>query len=258
MASIIGYTRVPFNAQSSKNYTIAPVKQIHPTKTFEQQTNFSKSNDTKLKKPSYHRIFSREKSRDGIMELILDKKQINRTIPDNRIVHQTRRTGKPIRYNVLLSIDLNGEHINDRLSEFNGDSRQDNLQRLMDSLSMMAQEKSIQFRNILDLLKRLQTQKSYRFMSCMDRYSERIMIYFPSTIAVSVEKTQVWLKDTIDMDVNDYKNWSLSAGIKESQKPDSFDGESYFKEIQMFIHHVDLLIESNGLIFHHQNHEPMR
>ncbi|KAI7873508.1 uncharacterized protein EV154DRAFT_527953, partial [Mucor mucedo] len=261
MTPIIGYTRVPFNTLSSNHLTIAPVKQIYPIKKpSDQETQQStpisnKFNDPKAKKPLYHRIFSREMKRDGIIELIIDRKQMtNRTIgtPDSRIVHQPRRTKKSIRYNVLLSMDLIGEYSYDTISELNGASSDDDMQRLIDSLSKSSHEKLSHFRNILSLLKKLQTQKSYQFMVCTDRCHKKISLYFPDTISASVEQTYMWLKYTIGIDVNIYKNWELSPVIKRNQLTDAFDGERYFKEIQMFINHVDLLIESNGLFFHHQ------
>lgn len=271
MTSIIGYTRVPFNALLSKHFTIAPVKQMcankPPSDQDQRQPNsFISKTNSNPKRPSYHRIFSREMSRDGIIELIVDKTPMtNRTIgtQDSRIVHKYDKASqphpeKPIKYNVLLSIDLSGEHDYDTISTLSGDSSYGNLQRLMDSLSRIAQEKSLHFLNILHLLKKLQSQKEHRFISCIDRYNEKVLIYIPSTISSSsVERAYTWLKNTIGIDVNKFKKWNLSA-VEQAEQHDAFDGESYFKEIHMFIDHVDLLIESNGLFFHHQNQEPIR
>lgn len=284
MTSIIGYTRVPFNSSSSKHFTIVPVKQLYQNKISshqDQQQNpfiFNKIgyNDSKTnaKQPTYHRIFSREMNQHGIIELIIDKKTMtNRTISntqDSKIVHKRindtpthyQHNEKPTKYNVLLSIDLSDSHDYDNLSIINGDSSYGNLQRFIDSLSKMAQEKSFHFVKILNFLQKLQSQKEHQFMSCIDRQNEKVLVYFPSTISSSVDQTYRWLKYTIGIDVNKFKKWNLSPAEEtqlddEVTGDDSFDGESYFKDIHMFIDHVDSLIESNGLFSHHQNQEPI-
>jgi hypothetical protein len=318
MTSIIGYTRVPFiNSSASKHFTIAPVKQLYPNKPALPPThpldndqknpnnirNSCGENDDKTRGPSYHRIFLREMSQHGIIELIIDKKQqqqqqqqsplcdtTNRTIttqdnskkdksisaPPPSLISRRYSSSRSNNYKIFLSIDLSGSHDYDNLSVMNDGARYDNLQRLMDSISKIAQEKTIHFVNILNLLKKLQLQQEqHRFMSCIDKYREMILIYFPNTISSSsVDQTYNWLKLTIGIDVNKFKQWKLSPVEEEeedleqnttsmtitntntttrnnnTEEEDLFDGESYFNDLHMFIAHVDSLIESNGLFSH--------
>lgn len=282
MTSIIGYTRVPFNSSSSKYFTIAPVKQLYqadqPQNLFNLNNNvvLDQGKSTATRRPTYHRMFSREVSQHGIIELIVDKKKptmTNKTINnrDNIIPHDNINTKD---YSVILSIDLYDNHHdeddNNNLSMIDSEASFDNLQRLMDSITKIAQEKTIYYLNIINLLKKLQLmQNQHRFMSYIDKQNEKILVYFPNTISFSVDQTYIWLKHTIGIDVNKFTQWKLShvvfktdylqtisKGVKNMNDV-PFDGESYFNDIHMFINHVDSLIESNGLFSHHRNQEPI-
>lgn len=312
MTSIIGYTRVPFNSSASRHFSIAPVKRLYLNNEPAALPATSNNNNTytpdsqqqdddndaykynTARRPSYHRIFSREMiQQNGIIELIIDKKQQqeqqqkqqqqqsplsdttnrtttinnNCTTKDNNQKYRQYHI-KSNNYKIFLSIDLSGRHDYENLSVMNDDAASyDNLQRLIDSISKIVQEKTIHFVNILNLLKKLQLQQEqHRFMSCIDKHREMILIYFPNTISPSsVDQTYNWLKYTIGIDVNKFKQWKLSLVEEEEEQEvtnttnnnnttnkgkDYFDGESYFNDIHLFINHVDSLIESNGLFSH--------
>ncbi|KAG1077309.1 hypothetical protein G6F42_024930 [Rhizopus arrhizus] len=129
----------------------------------------------------------------------------------------------------------------------------DNLQRLMDSIAKLAHDKSIKFLNIIELLKQLQAyQNQYRFMSCIDKQKQVILVYFPTTLSKNVHQTQQWLKTHAGIDVERYHDWHLVQEVSEQDEEEraSFDGPKYFDDIHMFINQVDALIESNGLFSH--------
>lgn len=306
MTSIIGYTRVPFNTSASKNFSIAPVQRLYQNKSpfqdpQQQQQLCIVENDGGFdstcknnRRPSYHRIFSREMSQHGIIELITDKRKQkedtdntnnnnnnNRSIKDNNKVVTTPnkdidiprrpslRSGNSVNYNILLSIDLSSAHDYDSLSS-SIQSSQDSLQSLMNAISRIAQEKTVHFVQILNLLKKLQSQQDkHRFMSCIDKHSGKILVYFPNTISyTSVDQTYEWLKYTVDVDIDRFKHWQLSVVDEQkcntdntmvqpippsSPKPTPFDGENYFNDLHLFIDHIDTLIESDGLFSHHKN-----
>ncbi|KAG2234589.1 hypothetical protein BDF21DRAFT_458719 [Thamnidium elegans] len=280
MTSIIGYTRVPFNSSSSKHFTIAPVKRLHQAEQQPALFNVNSSNvvpdqqnKTTTRRPTYHRMFSREMSQHGIIELIIDKKKNNTNKPINKqdsIISHYQRQMNMRDYNVVLSIDLNDSNDYNNLSKLDSEASFDNLTRLMDTISKIAQEKTIYFVNILDLLKKLQSQQQqHRFMSSIDKNNKKILVYFPKTISLSLNQIYIWLKHTIGIDVNKFTQWKLShveaeqdflpiaEDIKDNEDA-SFDGESYFNDIHMFINHVDSLIESNGLFSHlPRNQEPI-
>lgn len=293
MTSIIGYTRVPFNSSSSKHFTIAPVKQLFQSEQQQpqqqqHQTLFNLNNvgKTTVKRPKYHRMFSRESTQHGMIELIIDKKKptITTTTPTtstsiaNKTINNHKHLWKTKGYDVILSIDLANQYDYDNLSMMDSEASFDNLQRLMDSLTKVAQEKTYYYVNVLNLLKKLHSQQEeHRFMSCIDKYNEKILVYFPNTISFSVDQTYIWLKHTIGIDVSKFRQWELLSAVADAGKADlglvtkieedtksydsgdsvSFDGESYFNDIHMFINHVDSLIESNGLFSHHPTREPM-
>jgi hypothetical protein len=217
MTSIIGYTRVPFNPSCS----IAPVQRLY----------HDHCND----RPAFHRIFSRENSQNGIIELIVDKKPAKTSEKDN--------------YNTYLSIDLSEKHDYDKLN-FEEDASPANLQRLMDSISKLAHEKTTKFVRIIDLLKQLQLyQHKHQFMSCIDKQNEIILVYFPNTLTKTVEQTSRWLR-TLGLNIDAYDHWKLLG--KHQEESEEFDGKSYFNDIHLFIDHVDALIESNGLFSHNK------
>lgn len=295
MTSIIGYTRVPFNTSASKNFSIAPVQQLcqnkSPFQDLQQQQQLcivkNDSFDSTCKnnrRPVYHRMFSREMSQHGIIELITDKRKQkedatstnNRSIKDNKVVtapnkdigisrRPSLRYTNSVNYNILLSIDLSNAHDYDCLSS-SIQSSQDSLQSLMNAISRIAQEKTVHFVHILNLLKKLQLQQEkHRFMSCIDKHSGKILVYFPNTISyTSVDQTYEWLKYTIDVDIDRFKHWQLSVVDEQKcntddtiqqqppPKPTPFDGENYFNDLHLFIDHIDNLIESDGL-FSHKN-----
>ena len=234
MTSIIGYTRVP----ASKHYSIAPVKPIR-TPFQDISTDHNANNNPR---PTYHRMFSRETT--GIVELIIDKR--------NKDTTAKKHITKLSNYTILLSIDLEGGGQQNLFTTVDIDASRDNLQKLMDSISRIAQEKTIHFLHILTLLKKLQTQQEkHRFMSCIDKHSGKILVYFPNTISsTSVDQTYEWLKYTLDFDIDRFKHWQLQRVESEEDATEIFDGESYFNDIHAFIHHIDLLIESNGLFSH--------
>ncbi|GAA5804105.1 hypothetical protein HPULCUR_009591 [Helicostylum pulchrum] len=282
MTSIIGYTRVPFNSSSSKHFTIAPVKRLYQAEQQSTLCNVNNSSNvapdqqskTTTRRPTYHRMFSRETSQHGIIELIIDKKKAdNANKPINEqdgIISHYQRQKNMRDYNIVLSIDLSDSHDYNNLSMLDSEASFDNLTGLMDTISKIAQEKTFYFVNILNLLKKLQSQQQqHRFMSCIDKHNKKILVYFPSTISLSLNQIYIWLKHTIGIDVNKFTQWKLShveaeqdflpltEHIKHNQDA-SFDGESYFNDIHMFIDHVDSLIQSNGLFSHHtQKQEPI-
>lgn len=266
MTSIIGYTRVPFNSSLSKHFTIAPVKRLCQA---EQQSTLCSVNSSNVapdqqskmtsRRPTYHRMFSRETSQHGIIELIIDK-------PMNKqdgIISHYQRQSNTRDYNIVLSIDLSDSRDYNNLSMLDSEASFDNLTRLMDTISKIAQEKTFYFVNILNLLKKLQLQQQqHRFMSCIDKHNKKILVYFPNTISLSLNQIYIWLKHTIGIDVNTFTQWKLSHVEAEQdflpltdtkhRQDASFDGESYFNDIHMFIDHVDSLIQSNGPFSHHQ------
>ena len=128
----------------------------------------------------------------------------------------------------------------------------------MDSIAKLAYDKSIKFLNIIELLKQLQTyQDQYRFMSCIDKQKQVILVYFPNTLSTHVHQTQQWLKEHAGIDIERYHDWHLVQDVsppssgqqqqQQQQEKDFFDGPKYFDDIHMFINQVDALIESNGL-----------
>lgn len=310
MTSIIGYTRVPFNSSASKHFSIAPVQQLYQNKpaTDRQQlcvvktdchdsnvnssnssisSNGSNSSSNNNRRPTYHRMFSREMSQHGIIELIIDKKKKQQKEDNNKLAQKdnkevttidtiTSTTITPTQrrlssyqqphtnnYNILLSIDLSTTHDYDNLSTSmtsNNNSNYDNLQKLMDSISRIAQEKTIHFVHILNLLKKLQLQQEkHRFMSCIDKHSGKILVYFPNTISyTSLDQTYEWLKYTIGVDIDRFKHWQLSTvnnqdiHTTETKTLKEFDGDNYFNDIHLFIDHIDNLIESDGLFSHNK------
>ncbi|KAI9366518.1 hypothetical protein BD770DRAFT_376378, partial [Pilaira anomala] len=236
-------------------------------------------------------MFSRESTQHGMIELIIDKKKptITTTTPTlstsiaNKTINNNNHFWKTKGYDVILSIDLANQYDYDNLSMMDNEASFDNLQRLMDSLTKIAQEKTYYYVNVLNLLKKLHSQQEeHRFMSCIDKYNEKILVYFPNTISFSVDQTYIWLKHTIGIDVSKFRQWELLSVVAadagksdavgllskivdddddtkgcDSGDSDPFDGESYFNDIHMFINHVDSLIESNGLFSHHPTREPM-
>jgi hypothetical protein len=239
MTSIIGYTRVPFNPSCS----IAPVQRLYQ---LDNRCNDENS------RPAFHRIFSREEnSQNGIIELIVDKKPLNTINLDSKMTSNSTSN----KYNTYLSIDLSGKHDYDKLCTFEDDSTTanfDSIQRLMDSISKLAYEKTTKFVRIIDLLKQLQLyQHKHQFMSCIDKQNEIILVYFPNTLTKTVEQTSRWLRTVLGMNVDAYDHWQLLGQHQEESEQDTeFDGKSYFNDIHLFIDHVDALIESNGLFSH--------
>lgn len=231
-------------------------------------------------------MFSRESSgSNGIIELIGDTTKIPPlesskiaivTKPaaarrdNSKSSQQTSRkitTGDTLsnlkNYNTHLSIELNSQRDYQQLPTLTihdandpaSSKNYDNLQRLMDSIAKLAYDKSVKFLNIIELLKQLQTyQDQYRFMSCIDKQKQVILVYFPNTLSTHVYQTQQWLKTHAGIDVERYHDWRLVQDVSppppaavQQQEKDFFDGPKYFDDIHMFINQVDALIESNGL-----------
>ncbi|GAN02475.1 hypothetical protein MAM1_0023d01919 [Mucor ambiguus] len=226
-------------------------------------------------------MFSRESSgSNGIIELIGDTAKIpplgsskiaivTKLAKDNskgsaqkskKITTTTSTQSNLKNYNTHLCIELNNQRDYQQLPTLTADDAvdpassksYDNLQQLMDSIAKLAYDKSIKFMNIIELLKQLQTyQNQYRFMSCIDKQKQVILVYFPSTLSTHVHQTQQWLKTHAGIDIERYHDWHLVQDVsppeRQVQEKDFFDGPKYFDDIHMFINQVDALIESNGL-----------
>ncbi|KAI8644298.1 hypothetical protein BD408DRAFT_413634, partial [Parasitella parasitica] len=265
MTSIIGYTRVPFNPSCS----IAPVQRLYQSRPpFSRTDNArnSKSSDGDGNRPTFHRMFSRESfGSNGIIELITDAPKTplrsskisivtKPAIDNNSNTKNEKITINHRNYNTHLSIDLGNKRDCDHLPAMAIDqvttTNYDSLQRLMDSIAKLAHDKSVKFLNIIELLKQLQLhQPQHRFMSCIDKQKDVILVYFPSTISKSVDQTYNWLKTNAGIDIKHYDNqWNLVQDFPEENN--FFDGPKYFEDIHMFINQVDALIESNGLFSH--------
>lgn len=271
MTSIIGYTRVPFNPSCS----IAPVQRLYqsrpPLNRVDHNNNLHKNkskdntNDENSSRPTFHRIFSRESfGSNGIIELIGDNAKIplqsskisivTKPSLDNNMITTTDQKN----YNTYLSIDLCSKRDYDQLPTVTIDQSKttnyDSLQHLMDSIAKLAYDKSIKFRIIIELLKKLQLyQHQHRFMSCIDKQKEAILVYFPNTISKNVDQTNEWLKTKAGIDIKHYDEWQLIQDLPEEK--DFFDGPKYFDDIHKFINQVDALIESNGLFSHKKKGE---
>ncbi|KAK4515199.1 60S ribosomal protein L5 [Mucor velutinosus] len=292
MTSIIGYTRVPFNPSCSiapvqRLYQARPplTRTDHNDHIVCNDENKSTSKSSRPT-TTFHRMFSRESSgSNGIIELIGDTTKIpplesskiaivTKPAKDNSksSTQKSRKITTAIttstqsnlkNYNTHLSIDLNNQRdyqqlptltIDDDDANDSASSKNyDNLQRLMDSIAKLAYDKSIKFLNIIELLKQLQTyQDQYRFMSCIDKQKQVILVYFPNTLSTNAHQTQQWLKAHAGIDVERYHDWHLVQDVsspppEQQQEKDFFDGPKYFDDIHMFINQVDALIESNGL-----------
>ncbi|EPB88876.1 hypothetical protein HMPREF1544_04266 [Mucor circinelloides 1006PhL] len=275
MTSIIGYTRVPFNPSCS----IAPVQRLYQTRPplLRKEHNdpvvcIDENKTTSRPTSTFHRMFSRESSgSNGIIELIGDNTTKIPPLESSKIAIVTKPAtidnskSKKIAttksnhkgYNTHLSIDLNSQRDYQQLPTMTIDQASsknyDNLQRLMDSIAKLAHDKSIKFLNIIELLKQLQAyQNQYRFMSCIDKQKQVILVYFPTTLSKNVHQTQQWLKTHAGIDVERYHDWHLVQEVSEQDEEEraSFDGPKYFDDIHMFINQVDALIESNGLFSH--------
>ncbi|CEP20057.1 hypothetical protein [Parasitella parasitica] len=272
MTSIIGYTRVPFNPSCS----IAPVQRLYQSRppfskaAADSTRNSSKSSNENGSRPTFHRMFSRESSgSNGIIELIgnhskpsLQSSKIAIVTKPSMAKNARNKTSAAINhknYNTHLSIDLGNKRDCDHLPTLTIDqatscsstTNYDNLQRLMDSIAKLAHDKSVKFLNIIELLKQLQMhQRQHRFLSCIDKQKDAIIIYFPNTIAKNVDQTYHWLKTHAGIDIKHYDadQWHLVQEVPEQK--DFFDGPKYFEDIHMFISQVDALIESNGLFSH--------
>ncbi|KAI9468967.1 MAG: hypothetical protein EXX96DRAFT_589945 [Benjaminiella poitrasii] len=291
MTSIIGYTRVPFNPTCS----IAPVKRIHSFRNHPPSVTSHNGNNhchTSMKdengcctnsKPVFHRMFSREAVQsNGIIELIGDKKgapsandskvTIN-IINSNRPIIKTQQQKKKQQsdlhkdYSIYLRIEMNGQHdyddccITSSVQQEDATRSYSNIQRLMDSITKIAYKKLIQFADIIELLKRLQTyQNQYHFLTCFDKQNKQIMIYFPDNLSKRVDQIQSWLKTTVGIDIGLHKDWKLLLSntvvvshhdkVDNEEEERAFDGKSYFNDIYKFINQVDALIESNELFSH--------
>ncbi|KAG2210173.1 hypothetical protein INT46_009711 [Mucor plumbeus] len=271
MTSIIGYTRVPFNPSCS----IAPVQRLYQSRpplnradhnnNLRNNKNKDIANDENSSRPTFHRMFSRESfGSNGIIELIGDNTKIplqsskisivTKSSSDNNLI----ATANYKNYNTYLSIDLCSKRDYDQLPTMTIDQSKttnyDSLQRLMDSITKLAYDKSIKFMNIIELLKKLQLyQHQHRFMSCINKQKEVILVYFPNTLSKNVNQTNEWLKTKAGIDIKHYNEWQLVQGLPEEK--DFFDGPKYFDDIHMFINQVDALIESNGLFSHKKKGE---
>ncbi|KAI8354112.1 hypothetical protein EDC96DRAFT_516878 [Choanephora cucurbitarum] len=245
MTSIIGYTRT-FHPSCS----IAPVQRHHSNRTVKADPARTPNN--------YHRMFSRETtSPNGMIELIIDRNPslslqtskitINTSVPD-KVKHTIPRYKN---YNTYLSIDLSGKHDYDGLESTT--TSFDSIQRLMNFISQLAYKKTLQFVNMIEMLKKLHHhQHKYQFISCIDNQNQRILIYFPNNLSSNLNDTDTWLKQVIGVDCSVHEHWHLmcSQPKMEERKDEEFDGKEYFKEINMFIDQVDALLESNGLFSH--------
>ncbi|KAI7904620.1 uncharacterized protein BX663DRAFT_484737 [Cokeromyces recurvatus] len=226
MTSTIGYTRVPF-------CSIAPVQRVH---NHQVVSNNHKS--------GYHRIFSREAVQsNGIIELIKDKKSMMIS-NSSKIIINTNNNRQEQQESIYLCIDMKEE---EGYFDCSFTTKSRDIQSLIDSITQIAYKRSIKFVNIIELLKQLQRyQDQYSFVTCFDKQHQRILIYFPSNLSRNnTNQIRLWL-NSIGIDINSHKDWSLSSAKNNLEHVD----KNYFNDIFNFINQVDTLIESNELFSH--------
>jgi hypothetical protein len=268
-SSIIGYTRVPFFTFSPAS-SIVPVKQTQsPNKNrggeFTCLSHFSlkhlpnnSNSNSKNEDRLCQRIFKRDQSH-GMMELVDEhnknkKKRHPRPVP--HIHHHDQESNKCC--NIALSIDISGQKASSFLPPTAANSNV-NLSTLIDSISQMADFYAVQFESVLHLLERLQRYGgNQQFKALMKKESQTIWIYFPCSLfpadeTPTIKHAYYWLKEVLDINVDDHGNWEIietSCGFndqKEESEDGEFDGANYFKDIHMFLDHVDRMMESNHL-----------
>ncbi|KAI8889118.1 hypothetical protein K501DRAFT_329463 [Backusella circina FSU 941] len=268
-SSIIGYTRVPF-------FTFSPASSIVPVKQT-QSSNINRGAFTCLSHPSpkqlhntnnnsidknedrlCQRIFKRDQSH-GMMELVQEhnKNKNHRHPRPVSLAHQHQENDKCC--NIALSIDISGQKPSSFLPTTTTTNNNVNLSALIDSISQMADLYAVQFENILYLLEQLQRYGgNQKFKALLKKEDQTIWIYFPRTLFPENETPTIkhayhWLSQVLAIDVDDHNNWEIidtSSGFidqKEELENGGFDGANYFRDIHMFLDHVDQMMESNNL-----------